>query len=136
MEVRIPLKRDLYPPIHALDRLRRGILDLTLIEGKELGPGCRMTGEGERKTAGSRSENRLSRRRERLRQKALEAIKKRLPGRVGGTLLGGNLQRQGEVGLARNAHLAANQPIDMGRKRRGGGRFEGRVRAQGDGEKH
>ena len=39
-----------------------------------------MTGKGKRKTAGSRSENRLSRRRERLRQKALEAIKERLAG--------------------------------------------------------
>src|ERR1700722_16468611 len=94
-----------------------------------------MTGKGERKTAGSGAENRFSRRRERLGQKALEAVKERLPGRVGIALLGRNLPRQGQGCLTWNAHLAANQPIDMGRKRRGGGCFEGRVRAQGDGEK-
>ena len=31
MEVHISLKRDLYPTVHTLDGLRRGILDLALI---------------------------------------------------------------------------------------------------------
>jgi hypothetical protein len=60
MEVHIPLKRDLYTPVHALDGLRRGILELALIQRKEFGVGGWMTGKGERKTAGSRSENRLN----------------------------------------------------------------------------
>ena len=45
----------------------RGILDLTLIKGKELGVGGWMTGKGEGKTARSRSEDGLRRGRERLR---------------------------------------------------------------------
>ena len=120
-EVHVSLERDLYPAVHFLDRLRRGILDLAFIQRKELGVGGGMTGKGEGKTAGSRREYGLGRGRERLRQKAVEAIKERLPGRVGWALLSRNLQRKGQVGLTRNADLAADQPIDMGRKRGGGG---------------
>jgi hypothetical protein len=49
-------------------------------------------------------------------------------------LLSSNLQRERQVGLTWNTDLAANQPIDMGREWGGGGRFEGRVRTQGDGK--
>ncbi len=51
-------------------------------------------------------------------------------------MLSRNLQRKGQVGLPGNADFAADQPIDMGRKRGGGGYFERRVRAQGDGKEH
>ena len=54
-EVHVSLERNLKSTIHALDRLRRGVLDLALIKGKELGVGRRVTGNGEGKTAGRRS---------------------------------------------------------------------------------
>ena len=58
-EVHILLHGDLYPAIHGLDRLRRGVLDLAFIQRKELGAGGGMTGKGKGKTAGSGRENGL-----------------------------------------------------------------------------
>ena len=52
LEVHVSLQRDLDPTVHLLDRLRRGILDLVLIQGEELGVGGGMTGKGEGKTVG------------------------------------------------------------------------------------
>ena len=115
-EVFVLLERDLDAALHLADGLRRGIHDLVLIEGEKLGVGGRVTGKGEREASGSRSEDGLGRGRQRLRQKAAEAIEERLPARIGGPFLRRNLQREGQVGLARNANLAAHQPIDMGRR--------------------
>ncbi len=74
--------------------------------------------------------------RKRLWQAASKAVEERLPARIGRSLRARNLQRNRQVGLARNANLAAHQPIDMGTELGSGRCFERGVGAQGYGEKH
>ena len=135
-KVLVLLERDDDAVVDPADGLRRGIHDLALVQGEKLSSGLWVSRQGECKTIGIRRKHSLGRRRERLRQEVAEAIEKRLAAGIGGTFLCRHLQWKDQVGPARNADLAAYQPIHMGwylDRRRD---FQRRAGAQGDGEEH